>query len=96
MLLSQRENLGTLLPGFSELGFMGFALMGWVVFPHGDPRSWVLRISVPNPAPNQLPLLRTRGRDEEQPPGGCPRSESRAQSVSVRHQPETISDFIPV
>lgn len=36
-LLSQRENLGALPAGFSELGLMVFAVMGCLVFPHGAP-----------------------------------------------------------
>lgn len=67
MLLSQREKLGVLPPGFSELGFLVFPLMGWLVFPHGIHECGVLGISVPNPAPNQWPLWRADGRDVEQP-----------------------------
>lgn len=54
MLLSQGENFGTLLPGFSELGFMGFALMGWVVFPHGDPRAWGAQDLSAKPCPKSV------------------------------------------
>lgn len=66
MLLSQRENLGALPPGFSELGFTVFALMGGLVLPHRIHKCGVLGISVPNPAPNQWPLWRTPGHDVQQ------------------------------
>lgn len=65
MLLSQRENLGALQPGFSELGFTVFALVGW--FPHGDPSAWGVWDLCAKPCPNQWPLLGTPGRGVEQP-----------------------------